>query len=141
MTYWVGVVSRDHVQLAVAGGFCQIHHGKEAPLKRMRRGDHILYYSPREQMGQGAVLQAFTAIGRIEGEEPYRAKLAGDFQPFRRAARYFKAHDAPIKPLLGELALTRGRASWGQVLRSGCFTLEHDDYVIIARAMGVSQRL
>ena len=26
--YWIGVASRDHVARGVAGGFCQLGHGK-----------------------------------------------------------------------------------------------------------------
>ena len=50
MRYWVGVASREHVLLGVAGGFCQVCHGKQAPLARMKRGDWILYYSPKTGM-------------------------------------------------------------------------------------------
>jgi len=53
------------VLAAVSGGFCQLNHGNEAPLKRMQPGDRLLYYSPREGMGGGEPVQAFTAIGEI----------------------------------------------------------------------------
>ncbi|WP_275249374.1 hypothetical protein [Vandammella animalimorsus] len=33
MKYWLGVVSREHVQRGVAGDFCQLCHGKAAPLR------------------------------------------------------------------------------------------------------------
>ncbi|MFC2279584.1 MAG: EVE domain-containing protein, partial [Cardiobacterium hominis] len=41
--FWLGTVSKEHVLRAVAGGFCQVCHGKAAPLNRMRRGDWLLY--------------------------------------------------------------------------------------------------
>ncbi len=63
--HWVGVVSRDHVMIGVEGGFCQVNHGKEAPLRRMAKGDHMLYYSPRERIKDGEIIQAFTAVGTI----------------------------------------------------------------------------
>ncbi len=63
MRYWVGVASRDHVLLGVAGGFCQVCHGKQAPLARMKQGDWILYYSPKTGMNSGEKVQAFTAVG------------------------------------------------------------------------------
>ena len=37
--YWIGVASRDHVMKGVAGGFCQLGHGKSAPVKRLAPGD------------------------------------------------------------------------------------------------------
>ena len=36
--YWIGVVSKSHVDKAVAGGFTQLNHGKAGPLERMREG-------------------------------------------------------------------------------------------------------
>lgn len=94
MTCWVGVASRDHVMRAVQGGFCQVNHGKAAPLARMKRGDHILHYSPREEMHGGDPVQAFTAIGRIDDHQPHQVRQSGEFEPFRRKTHYFKAHDA-----------------------------------------------
>ena len=44
MKYWIGTVSQEHVLRGVAGGFCQVCHGKAAPLNRMKRGDWLLYY-------------------------------------------------------------------------------------------------
>ena len=36
--FWVGVVSKEHVLRGVEGGFCQVCHGKKAPLNRMKGG-------------------------------------------------------------------------------------------------------
>ena len=33
--FWIGVASKEHVKLGVAGGFSQLCHGKAQPLKRM----------------------------------------------------------------------------------------------------------
>ena len=46
--YWIGVASRDHVMRGVAGGFCQLGHGKAAPVKRLeaRRLDRLLVAAP-----------------------------------------------------------------------------------------------
>ena len=65
MKYWIGTVSKEHVLRGVAGGFCQVCHGKAAPLNRMRRGDWLLYYSPKIRMDGAEKLQAFTAFGQI----------------------------------------------------------------------------
>src|SRR4249919_252295 len=98
--YWIGVVSRDHVAIGVAGGFTQLNHGKAGPLERMREGDGFAFYSPRTEHPDGAPLQAFTAIGRIAPGGIYQADLGPDFKPFRRAVAYLAAHEAPIKPLI-----------------------------------------
>jgi hypothetical protein len=51
--YWVGVASRDHVIAAGRDGFCQFNHGKEAPIKRLRLGDRLVYYSLKTRMRAG----------------------------------------------------------------------------------------
>lgn len=38
MKFWIGTVSKEHVMKGVAGGFCQVCHGKQAPLNRMKKG-------------------------------------------------------------------------------------------------------
>jgi hypothetical protein len=37
--FWIGVVSRAHVQIAVNGGFVQLNHGKKAPLQKLQATD------------------------------------------------------------------------------------------------------
>ncbi|MHB1687147.1 MAG: EVE domain-containing protein [Ignavibacteriaceae bacterium] len=41
--YWVAVVSKDHTIRGVSGGFMQVCHGKQAPLKRMKQNDWIIF--------------------------------------------------------------------------------------------------
>ena len=138
-SYWIGVASRDHVMRGVEGGFCQLSHGKSSPVERLQPGDRIVYYSPREQMAAGDPVQAFTAIGEVLPGVAYRADLGG-FKPTRRDVKFFKAEDAPIKPLLDQLSFTRGRASWGFTFRRGSFRIEAEDYRIIVKAMGVKDK-
>src|SRR5438552_9195572 len=63
--YWIGVVSKAHVEAAVAGGFTQLNYGKADALERMRQGDGFAFYSPRTKHQDGDRVQAFTAIGRL----------------------------------------------------------------------------
>jgi len=44
---WIAVACADHVALGVAGGFMQVCHGKAAPLRRMRPGQHSLHSNRR----------------------------------------------------------------------------------------------
>ncbi|MCB0010216.1 MAG: EVE domain-containing protein, partial [Anaerolineales bacterium] len=53
MNYWLNTVSRDHVRLGVAGGFTQANHGSPHNLRRMQRGDWLVFYSPRTQFRDG----------------------------------------------------------------------------------------
>ena len=136
--FWVGVASREHVIAAVRGGFCQLNHGKEAPVRRLRMGDFLVFYSPRERMEGGKSLQAFTAAGRILDEIPYQVEQSKDFRPFRRKTEYFKSKDASILPLLKELSFTKGRSNWGAAFRMGVFQMKSEDYMKIAMSMGIA---
>src|SRR5260370_31139404 len=98
MTAWLGVVSRAHVRTGVAGGFAQLCHGKAQPLRRMRRGDWLVYYSPTIEMG-GAALRAFTAVGQVEGPEVYQYDMGGGFVPYRRGLPYSVARELAIDTL------------------------------------------
>jgi hypothetical protein len=135
---WVGVASREHVLAAVRGAFCQLNHGKEAPMRRLRMGDGIVFYSPRERMEGGESLQAFTAAGRILDDVPYQVEQSRDFRPFRRRTEYFNSKDASIHPLLEELSFTKGRSHWGAALRRGIFQIKREDFRKIAMAMGIT---
>jgi EVE domain len=136
--YWIGVVSRDHVALAVAGGYTQLNHGKVGPLERMRAGDGFAFYSPRVAYPDGAPLQAFTAIGRIRDGTVYQVAQGAGFMPFRLAVDYFSAQDAPIKPLLEELSFIRNKTHWGAAFRFGHLRVPESDFTRIAAAMGRS---
>jgi hypothetical protein len=136
-SYWVGVASHDHVLGAVEGGFCQLGHGEEALVRRLKAGDLIVFYSPRELMGSGPALQAFTAAGRILDEVPYKAEQSEGFRPYRRRTKFFKSRQAPVRPLLQELKFTQGNESWGLAFRRGAFRITADDFKRIAKAMSI----
>jgi len=135
--YWVGVASRDHVKIGEAGGFCQLGHGKEAPLRRLSPGDGLVYYAPRTGMRTGDRIQAFVAIGKIANGGIYRAQQARNFCPFRRDIDYFGGSDAPISGLMARLSFTKNSANWGLLMRRGLFEITHSDFNTVANAMGV----
>lgn len=140
-SHWIGVASHDHVLGAVQGGFCQLGHGKEALVRRLKVGDLIVFYSPRELMGSGAVLQAFTAAGRILDEVPYIAEQSACFHPYRRRVKFFKSRQAPVRPLLQELTFTQGEENWGLASRRGAFQILEDDFKRIAKAMAINSKV
>jgi hypothetical protein len=134
--YWIAVVAQDHVDAAVAHGFVQLNYGKGAPLERMRAGDGVAFYSPRASFPAGAPLQAFTAIGRI-GEGPvFEAEAIDPAPAFRRAAAWFDATPAPVRPLVPELSFIRNKAHWGAAFRFGIVRVPREDFAAIASAMG-----
>lgn len=136
---FVGVVSQQHVLRGVAGGFAQLCHGKHAPLARMRVGDWLVYYSPRTELGGGAPLQAFTAIGRIVGAAPYAFDMGGGFVPHRRDVAYEAIQaPAPVRAIGARLRFVREHASWGMLARRGHFEIGLDDLRVIAEALGAA---
>jgi hypothetical protein len=143
MNYWIGVVSHSHVQRGVAGGFAQMNHGKQAPLKRMKAGDGLIYYSPREAYPDGAPLQAFTALGFIRSGEVYPHDMTPDgvpgFVPWRIDVDYLPAQCAPIKPLIAQLDFITDKTHWGAVFRFGQLKISEADFRKIAAAMGCGE--
>ena len=73
MTSWIGVASRDHVKVAIKGGFAQAGHGKMAPVKRMKRGDHILHFKKR--MPKVATILSATNLDAPHGMAVIRGGL------------------------------------------------------------------
>jgi len=43
---WIAVASAEHVRRGQSEGFMQVCHGKAAPLRRVRPGNRVVYYSP-----------------------------------------------------------------------------------------------
>jgi len=133
--YWLNVVSRDHVHRGAGLGITQVNHGRKAPLQRMNPGDGLVYYSPRERIGDGAPVRAFTAIGTIADGEPWQGD-EGSFRPWRRKVSYRDdVRETPIEELRGELELTSS-PNWGMILRRGLVELSEHDFRGISDAMG-----
>ncbi|MEY4284267.1 MAG: hypothetical protein RL111_942 [Pseudomonadota bacterium] len=145
MNLWIGVVSREHVMRGVKGGFAQMNHGKQAPLKRMKAGDGLIYYSPREAYPDGAPLQAFTAIGVIRTGEVYPYDMSDDgvpgFVPWRIDVDFWPAQAAPIQNLLADLDFITDKRHWGAVFRFGQLKIGREDFARIAKAMGCESHL
>lgn len=135
MRFWIGVASLDHVQRGVAGGFCQLCHGKSQPLRRMSVGDWIVYYSPKMVFGQVQACQQFTAIGEVTGADAYEFKMASDFIPYRRDIQFYDSHSVAIHPLLGFLSFIKNAKLWGQAFRYGHFAISQPDFALIAERM------
>lgn len=133
--YWIGVASKEHVKLGVAGGFSQLCHGKAQPLKRMAVGDWLIYYSPKERFGGDASCQQFTAIGEVAGSEVYPFEMFPGFVPYRRDIRFLEARDVPIRPLIARLSFIQDKIRWGYAFRYGHLQIPQQDFELIAEAM------
>ncbi len=135
MTYCINTVSRGHVQRGVAGGFTQTNHGKPHLLRRMARDDWIVFYSPKTDYPDGEPLQAFTAIGRVSDDEVNQEDLDPEFQPWRRRVDFLPCAEAPIRPLIDELAFIENKSQWGYRFRFGVFKIDEQDFDVIRTAM------
>src|SRR5437879_1299568 len=138
--FWVGVVSREHVQFGVKGGFIQLGHGKKAPLQHLRAGDGVVMYSPRTAYPDGEPLQRFTAIGVVSTGEIYQVEMTNDFKPYRIDVQFLRAKEAPIKPLIENLSFIKNKTHWGAAFRFGYLKVPADDFLLIATAMGVKPK-
>jgi hypothetical protein len=116
-------------------GFMQACHGKALPLRRIRPGDMVVYYSPTERLGERIPLQSFTAMGKVLAGQPYQVDMGGGFCPFRRDVQWFDANETPIAPLLSRLEFSAGRKNWGYQLRLGLFEISGHDFSLIAATM------
>ena len=134
--YWVGVTSKDQVDVGVAGGFCQFGTAKESPLKKLTAGDWIVCYAPRLAVDAGNDLfQSFAAVGQITDDAPYSVEVSPEFKPFRRAVRYEKCECAPVVPMIPSLLFIRDKRLWGVPFRAGVFDIPRGDFMLISRAM------
>ena len=118
--YWVGVVSKNHVLRGVEGNFCQVCHGKGGPLNRMKKGDYLLYYSPKYDM--------------IIDDKAYQVEQFEGFFPFRRNVEYY----LPVKDCSIEIA--RQHPEWKNYtsrLRYGHFEVSKDFFLYIFHHMKV----
>ncbi len=82
----------------------QVCHGKASPLRRLRPGDGVAYYSPTLAFGGKLPYRAFTAIGIVGEGEPFLFDMGGDFQPWRRSVHWKAGKEMPIAPLLPKLS-------------------------------------
>jgi hypothetical protein len=135
-SFWIGVVSRSHVQVGVQGGFMQLSHGKKAPLQRLRAGDGLVMYSPRTSYPDGEVLQSFTAIGVVTSGEVYQVEMTPVFKPYRVDVEFLECREAPIRPLVDKLSFIKSKTHWGAAFRFGQVKIPAADFDLIAEAMG-----
>lgn len=135
--YWIGVVSEEHVVKGTMEGFAQVCHGKAAPLRRMKSGDWLIYYSPRTSYPNGNLLQAFTAIGKVKTGEVYPFQMTPNFIPYRVDIDYLDCIKVSYSSIKSSLYFVQNNPSVGLLMRRGHFEINRDDFLTIATCMGV----
>ena len=118
----------------VAGGFTQANHGSPHNLKRLQKGDLIVFYSGKTAYPEGDPYQKFTALGRISDDEPYQVEMTPTFHPFRRNVEFLEMNEASIRPLIEELSFIKDPKRWGFPFRRGLFEIPREDFEKIAAA-------
>ena len=135
---WIAVASAEHARRGRDGmtpGFMQVCHGKQAPLKRVKPGDRVVYYAPKMSMSDPKSLcQRFVSIGIVQPGEPYAIAMEG-IVPFRRDVSYVPARETSILPLLDAFEFVEDRNHWGYKFRFGLFQISDHDMTLIAQAM------
>jgi hypothetical protein len=136
--YWIAVIPKSRVELAIAGGFAMFAHGRHDAVKRTSPGEWLAYYSPRTLLAAGDEVRAFTAIGRFTKREPYEAEMGAGRVGWRRDIAWERqAREAGVYPLLDELSFIRDRAHWGLFFHRSLFSVPREDFALIAAAMGL----
>ena len=133
--YWMVVASKDHVKTGIAEGIAQACHGKASPLKRMQKGDFVVYYSGKLEFGKPGKCQEFTAIGEVKDDEVYPFQMTPDFCPSRRNISFLPARDVSILPLIERLTFIQDKKKWGYPFRWGFFEINQHDFDLIAGQM------
>ena len=133
--FWIAVISKDHAMQAVQGNFIQLSHGKEAPLKRLHKGDWLLIYSSKNSINSNEKCQTFTAVGQVSDDRIYQAEMNENFKPFRRNLQFFPCTPVSILPLINELSFIQNKKLWGYPFRFGFFEIHKNDFFLIAKGM------
>lgn len=133
--YWIIIASKNHVLQGVSEGFAQANHGKSWPLKRMKTGDGVIYYSPKLEPGGKVPCKCFTAIGQVIGDEVYEQDMGNNFTPSRRKMQYLRAKDVSVVPLINSLSFIKDKKHWGAIFRFGIISIPKEDFALIATAM------
>lgn len=133
--YWVAVVSKAHAMRGVAEGFIQVCHGKQAPLKRMKKGDYLLVYSSKITMEGKEKCQAFTALGQVKDDETHPFQMTENFKPYRRNIEFLECAESSIIPLINDLEFIANKKSWGYPFRVGFFEINTRDFNLITSKM------
>ncbi len=120
---------------AVQGGFAQLCHGKQEPLKKMSNGDWIIYYSPKVKFKESAPCQRFTDIGRVMDDVVFQFDAGNNFFPFRRNIDFISCNETPIQPLIPQLSFIKWAKYWGYSFRFGHLEISEKDFKLIAERM------
>jgi len=133
--YWIVTVSKEHVLKGVEWGIMQICHGKKAPLKRIKKGDFVIFYSSKNSMEDKTPYQKFTAIAHTNDDIIYTYKMSENFEPYRRKVTFLITKETEIRPLIDDLEFIQNKKRWGYPFRYGIVEISKNDFNLIVSKM------
>lgn len=133
--YWIATVSKEHVMNGKEWGIMQVCHGKKTPLKRIKKGDYVLFYSSKLKMTDTKSLQNFTAIAKVIDDVVYQVEQFEGFKPFRRKVEFLESVETPIRPLINELDFIVNKERWGYPFRFGLLEISEKSFKLISSKM------
>lgn len=133
--YYIAVVSKDHTKLWIDGWFMQVCHWKQAPLKRMKKDDWMIVYSPKYSMNWDEKCQSFTAIWKAIDDNVYQFSMSEIFHPFRRNIEFYESDEVSILPLINSLDFILDKKRWWYPFRFGFFEITEKDFNLIFTKM------
>lgn len=140
MKYWIVVVSKDHLEIGKKLGIVQANHGKAAPMKRMKPGDFIVFYSPKVSYSGKESLKKFTAIAKVKEGDIYQGDMGDGFVPYRRDVEYLESKEVDIHGLIDALDFIQNKKSWGFKFRFGFFEISEKDFETISKSMNFTSK-
>ncbi|MFN8578648.1 MAG: EVE domain-containing protein [Candidatus Sericytochromatia bacterium] len=134
--FWIIVASKDHVNIGIKGGFVQANHGKKEPMKRLKKGDKIIFYSSKENIDDKYPYQKFTAICEVNDDEPYIGIMEqSNFNPYRRNVDFYPSIELSIKNVIEDLDFIKNKQKWGFPFMKGFFEISEKDFKYIESKM------
>ena len=133
--YWIVTVSKEHVLNGKEWKIMQACHGKKAPLKRIQKGDYVVFYSSKFKMKDKQPYQKFTAIAKAIDDEIYQVKMLENFEPFRRNMQFLECIETEIRPLINDLEFIPNKQKWGYPFRYGLLEISENDFKLISSKM------
>lgn len=138
--YWLVVASVEHVNQSIKEGYCQLVNGKEVPLRKMKKGDGLIYYSSTISLKNKTAVKAFTAIGFIADDVIYTYDMTNYFYPHRRKVNFLKnSQKVAIEELQLFLQFVDNNLRYSYKFRQGHLEITEFDFKLIAFRMGIRQ--
>ncbi|WP_050806285.1 EVE domain-containing protein [Lentilactobacillus kisonensis] len=126
--YWIGVVPKEYVNIAVEGNFCQVCNGKKQFIDKLAPGDHLIYYSPKLTITTKEKYQKFIAAGTVVSADSFQVEMLPGFTPYRKRMTFETIkREVPLAEIRDENAWKSVRAN----LRFGLMQVSESLFVTI----------